>query len=150
MRDLSEILTVERVCDLKSTRKDEVLVELCGLASSAPEVTDPHAFLQAIRARETVMSTGIGMGIAIPHAKIPSVTDFVMAAGRSRRGIDFDSLDGLPVHIVILIGSSDTQASDFLKLMARIGGLFNRSGVKERFLDAKTPEDMYRLLAEAD
>lgn len=150
MRDLPEILTVERICDLKSTRKDEVLVELCGLASSAPEVTDPHAFLQAIRTRETVMSTGIGMGIAIPHVKIPSVTNFVMAVGRSRRGIDFDSLDGLPVHIVILMGSSDTQAADFLKLMAQIGGLFIRSGFKERFLEAASTADMFRLLAEMD
>ena len=148
MKDISEILTVDQVCDLKSTRKDEVLVELCGLAATAREVTDPSAFLRAIRLRETIMSTGIGMGLAIPHAKTPAVTDFVMAAGRSRQGIDFDSLDGLPVHIVILMGSSNTQAADFLTLIARVGRIFNRPEFKERFLEAASPADMYRLLAE--
>lgn len=148
MKDISEILTVDQVCDLKSTRKDDVLVELCGLVSAAPEVTDPSAFLRAIRARETVMSTGIGMGVAIPHVKISSVTDFIMAVGRSRQGIEFDSLDGLPAHIVILMGSSDTQAADFLKLIARVGGLFTRTGFKERFLDAATSAEMYFLLTD--
>jgi mannitol/fructose-specific phosphotransferase system IIA component (Ntr-type) len=148
MKEIRDILTVERVCDVQALTKDEVLAELCALVSTAPEVTDPSAFLHAIRARETAMSTGIGMGVAIPHAKIPSVTDFVMAVGRSRQGIEFDSLDGLPVHIVILMGSSDTQASDFLKLIARIGGLFNSPEFKERFLEAASPAEMYRLLAE--
>jgi nitrogen PTS system EIIA component len=147
MMDLANILTVDRIRDLESSNKGDVITELCGLLATAPEVTDPAGFLQAIRARETVMSTGIGMGIAIPHAKIPSVTDFVMAAGRSRAGIDFDSLDDKPVHIVLLLGSSDTQAGAFLKLIARIGELFNRPGYKERFLEAKTPIEMYRLLA---
>ncbi len=72
------------------------------------------------------MSTGIGMGLAIPHAKIPSVTDFVMAVGRSLEGIEFDSLDDLPVNIVILIGSSDTQGPISSGSIAKIGGLFNR------------------------
>jgi mannitol/fructose-specific phosphotransferase system IIA component (Ntr-type) len=150
MKEISDIITPERIRDLASSRKDDAIVELWELAAVAPEVTDPPAFLRAIRARETAMSTGIGMGLAIPHAKIPSVTDFVIALGRSREGIDFDSLDGLPAHIVILMGASDTQASDFLKLMARIGGMFSHAGFKERFLEAKTPDDMYRLIANAD
>ncbi len=148
MKDISGILSVDRIRDLTSVTKDEVLRELCSLAATAPQVTDTEGFLQAIRARERAMSTGIGMGVAIPHAKIQSVTDFVMAVGRSRGGVDFDSLDGLPVHIVILMGASDQQSLEFLKLIGRIGATFNRSGFIERFLAAESPEEMYRLLIE--
>jgi len=150
MRNISDILTVDRIRDIKARTKDGVLRELCKLASTSPHVSDPEAFLKAIRARETAMSTGIGMGIAIPHAKTPSIKDFVMAVGRSLKGIDFDSLDGLPAHIVILVGSSDKQNVEFLKLIAKIGALFNETGFKERFLKAKTTEEMYRLLTESN
>ena len=150
MKRIADILAVERIRDLGATQKDAVIEEMCALAASSPEVTDPAAFLRAIRARETAMSTGIGMGLAIPHAKIPSVTDFVMAVGRSLGGIEFDSLDDLPVNIVILIGSSDSQANDFLRLIAKIGGLFNRPGIRERFLAAASPADIHAIISEAD
>ncbi len=148
MKEISEILTVDRIRDLTATTKKEALEELCALAATAPEVTDPESLLRALQARETAMSTGIGMGIAIPHAKIPSVTDLVMAVGRSRRGIDFDSLDGLPAHIFILMGASDRQNLEFLKLIGKVGALFNQTGFAERFLRAKTPEEMYTLMSE--
>ncbi len=150
MKRIADILAVERIRDLTAIRKDAVIEEMCTLAASSPDVADPAAFLRAIHARETAMSTGIGMGLAIPHAKIPSVTDFVMAVGRSLEGIEFDSLDDLPVNIVILIGSSDTQATDFLRLIAKIGGLFNRPGIRERFLAAHSPAEIHDILAEAD
>lgn len=148
MKDISGILSIDRIRDLTATSKDDVLRELCDLAATSPRVTDPEDFLRALHARERAMSTGIGMGVAIPHAKIASVRDFVMAVGRSRAGVDFDSLDGLPVHIVILMGASDQQSLEFLKLIGRIGAIFNQGGFIDRFLAAETPEEMYRLLTE--
>lgn len=150
MKKISEILSVDRIRDLSATTKRDVLEEMCALAATAPEVTDPEAFLRAILARETAMSTGIGMGVAIPHAKIPAITDLVMAVGRSRQGIDFDSLDGLPAHIVVLMGASDHQNLDFLKLIGKVGALFNQPGFTEHLLRAETPEEMFRLLTEMD
>ena len=150
MKEISEILTIDRIRELAATTKEGALEELCSLAATAPEVTDPETFLRAIHARETAMSTGIGMGIAIPHAKIPAITDLVMAVGRSRRGIDFDSLDGLPAHIIILMGASDHQNLEFLKLIGKVGALFNQSGFAERFLRAETPEEMFQLLTEME
>ena len=148
MKNISDILTVDRIRDLKSRTKEGVLRELARTASTASEVSDPEAFLKALRVRETAMSTGIGMGIAIPHAKIPSVSNLVMAVGRSKKGIDFDSLDGLPVHIVIMVGASDKQNVEFLKLIAKIGAFFNKQGNKEQFLEAKNPQEMYRVLTD--
>lgn len=150
MKNFSEIVTIDRIRDLTATTKEDALAELCALASTAREVTDPKAFLRAIHARETAMSTGIGMGVAIPHAKIPSITGLVMAIGRSKQGIDFDSLDDLPAHIIILMGASDHQNSDFLKLIGKIGALFNQTGLTERFLQAETPEEIFTLLTEME
>jgi mannitol/fructose-specific phosphotransferase system IIA component (Ntr-type) len=150
MKNISDILTPDRIKDVRSRTKEGVLRELTKLASTAPEVSDTEAFLKAIRTRETAMSTGIGMGIAMPHAKIPSISDLVMAVGRSKKGIDFDSLDGLPVHIIIMVGSSDNQNVEFLKLIAKIGAFFNKRGNKELFLEAKTPEQMYRILTDSN
>ena len=148
MKDISEIITVNQVRDISAKTKDEVLVELCNIASDTPNVTDPEGFLKAIRDREKVMSTGIGLGIAIPHAETPSVKDFVIAVGRCKKGIDFESLDGLPVHIIIFMGAPERKRKEFLKLMAKIGTIFNKSGFKERFLDAESSEDIFRLFVE--
>ena len=92
------------------------------------------------------MSTGIGMGIAIPHAKTSSLKNMVMAFGRSIQGIDFNALDGSPVHIIILIGASDTQGDDFLKVLAKIGRMFKDETYSKQFLEAKTPEESLDLI----
>jgi len=150
MKKISEILTVDRIKDITSVTKDDVLAEMSEMVADTPEVTSPDALLRAIKAREAIMSTGIGMGIAIPHAKTSSVTDFVMAVGRSKDGVDYQSLDNLPVHLIILIVASDTQGEDFLKLLGKIGALFNTPGNKEKFLKAKTPEKVLTLFKKID
>ena len=142
------MLAPDRVCDISAGTKDDVLAELCVLAARDKAVTDSDRFLTGIREREKVMSTGIGSGIAIPHVKLGSVKHFVMAVGRSRGGIDFEALDGNPVHILILIGASDKRPQDFLRLMARVGALFDRPEVRGRFLDASGPDDIYQLICD--
>ncbi|MBN1291281.1 MAG: PTS sugar transporter subunit IIA [Candidatus Latescibacteria bacterium] len=148
MIHITDILTLDRVRDIQATTKTEAISELCSMLANTPEINNYEKFCTAIRARESIMSTGIGMGIAIPHSKTSSLLDLVMVVGRSRKGIDFDALDGLPVHIIILVGSSDTQGEEFLKLLAEIGRLFNNPEKKKLLLDAETPEEMYRLLIE--
>lgn len=143
---IANILTAERVLDITSTTKDETITELCGLLKDAPEVNDFNKFCSAIRAREAIMSTGIGAGIAIPHSKTSSLNDLVMAVGRTKQGLDFDSLDGLPVHLIILVGSSITQGNKFLKILAEIGRFFNDTQHLSMCLEAETPLDMYKLL----
>ena len=148
MKDISEIITVNKIRDLSAKTKDEILVELCNMVTETPEVTDREKFMKAIRDREMVMSTGIGMGIAIPHATTSSVTDFVMALGRSKKGVDFESLDDMPVHIFILVGAPERKRGEFLKLLAKIGKILNNPGFKKRFLDAESPEENLRMITE--
>ena len=148
MKRIADILTAECVQDITSTTKDDAISELCGLLKDAPEITDFNKFCSAIKARETIMSTGIGAGIAIPHSKTSSISDLVMAVGRTKQGIDFDSLDDLPVYLIILVGSSITQGNEFLKILSEIGRFFNEPQHIRMCFEANTSLDLYRLLVE--
>jgi fructose-specific phosphotransferase system IIA component len=146
MIDFLKMIHPDHICEIESQNKKDVLVEMCKMVENDPSVNNPPKFLKAILDREKVMSTGIGMGVAIPHAKTNSVSDFVMAIGRAVNGIDFESLDGLPVHIVILIGAPHSKDQEFLKIIAKIGYLFNSTEFKENFLRASDINEIHKLL----
>jgi len=133
---LENVIAPERVVLLDATDKESVLREMAAVLSSAPDVTDAEALVGAIFERERIMSTGIGLGIAIPHAKIPSVTDFVVAFGKAPQGIDFNALDGKPVHFVVMIAGPDDQQERYLQLLARITLKLKDAGVRKRLAEA--------------
>ncbi len=137
-----QAISADRIVDLESTKKSDVLDELISLLAESDKVNDPGELRRKIYEREKTVSTGVGAGMAIPHVKIPSITDFVAAIGRSKRGIQFDSLDGQPTHIVVMIGCNNTQSADFLKILARLVTRLKDESVKRRIMDAETPEDI--------
>ena len=143
---LQNIIPPERVAILEETGKEEALRRLAQLLAEAGEVTDADRLLEAIIERETIMSTGIGLGIAIPHAKIPSVNDFVVALGKSRKGIEFNSLDGKPVHFVVMIAGPDDQQERYLQLLARITLKLKDAGVRRRLSEADSVDDILAAL----
>lgn len=120
MIEFEKMIDESRIIDLKATSKEDALRELVDVLANSPEVTDKEELLNAIFEREKVISTGVGIEVALPHVKIPSVKNFVIAIGRSHKGIDFESLDDKPVYIVVMIGANDKQAGDFLKVLARL------------------------------
>ena len=144
--NLSNLITVERIIDLKATTKNDALRELFRVIEQAPEITDSKKFETSIIERENILTTGIGFEIAVPHVKIPSVSNFVMALGRNPAGIDFDSLDGRPVRIVIMIGSSDKQRDEFLKVLAKVVLLFKEEVFRKKILKAETADEILALL----
>jgi len=133
---LESIIPPERVVLLEARSKDDVLRELAAVIAKSEEVGDQERLLDAIYERERIMSTGIGLGIAIPHAKIPSVRDFVVALGRSEKGIEFNSLDGKPVHFVVMIAGPDNQQERYLQLLARITLKLKDAAVRRRLTEA--------------
>ncbi|HVP58919.1 MAG TPA: PTS sugar transporter subunit IIA, partial [bacterium] len=142
MSKLANLITADRIIDLKATTKNDALKELFAVMESAPEVTNGKDFERSVLEREQILTTGIGSEIAVPHVKIPSVSNFVMAIGRSRSGIDFEALDGKPVHLVILIASSDKQRDEFLKVLDRVVQLFKDEVFRRKILKARTSPDI--------
>ena len=92
MIQIGEYLAPERVTDLRSRTKEAALLELVETLRGVPEIKDPELVLDAVREREKVLSTGIGLGVAVPHAKFPGLNEFVLAYGRSREGIETNTV----------------------------------------------------------
>lgn len=147
MIDLKDHLDATRVADLVEPTKDAVLERMVALVSSSEAVTDRAALLAAVRERERVLSTGIGLGIAIPHAKIPGVARFVVAVGRHAAGIDFDAIDGKPVHIVVLIAGPQDAQDRYLRLLARLSGRLRQDDVRRKIMAAAAPADVVTILS---
>jgi mannitol/fructose-specific phosphotransferase system IIA component (Ntr-type) len=147
---LSDHVRSSRVVTLRGRSKEEVLAELVRTAGEASEVRDGDALLRAILEREGILSTGIGLGIAVPHAKIPEVTDFVIAIGVSREGVDFDALDGKPAHIIVLIAAPTDRQRDYLALLAQVTVVLKQAETRQRLVEAADdPAEVHRLLASA-
>ncbi len=145
---LSKMLAPERIIDLISSKKEAALKELVHVIGTAPEVADRKEFYREIIEREKIMSTGIGIGLAVPHVKTNSVSNFVMAIGRKPEGIQFDSLDGQPVQLIVMIGASAKQKDDFLKVLAQVVLLFKNTRFRKKIMDVKKSEQVLELIME--
>ncbi len=143
---LEGTIAPERVILLKAANKEAAIRELAQAISQSPDVGDGEALLEAILDRERIMSTGIGLGIAIPHAKIPSVREFVVALGKSPAGIEFNSLDGKPVHFVVMIAGPDQQQERYLQLLARITLKLKDAAVRRALNEAGSVEEILAAL----
>jgi mannitol/fructose-specific phosphotransferase system IIA component (Ntr-type) len=110
-------------------------------------VVDKEAFRKAVFDREKLLSTGIGLGLAVPHAKVNGVKDIVMAVGRSKNGINYDAIDGKPVHLVVMIGAAEQQRSTYIKLLAELISLLKDEKNREHLIAAKGPKDVVALLS---
>jgi len=143
---LEKMIDESQIIDLKATTKDEAIKELVDVITTSDLIEDKEEFLRAIIEREKVISTGVGIGIALPHVKIPCVKDFVAAVGRSHKGIDFDSLDEHPVNLIVMIGASDRQSGEFLKILAKLMLKLKNKEIRKRIMLAKTPKDIKTIL----
>lgn len=143
---LSDLLVPERILELDATPKVETLRILSEACAQSAQVTNGEAFFRAVLKREAMISTGVGMGIAIPHVKIPEVTDYVAAVGRSRQGLDFDALDGAPVHLIFMIGASDRQTREFVKILAQVTHLLKSRATREALLAAPIPHSFIEIV----
>ncbi len=148
MTSYEELVQSAPLIELSATTKNDVLRELAQAFREEPKVTNLDRFIERIFEREKVISTGIGIGVAVPHVKIPEVQDFVLAFGRHAEGLDFDSLDGQPVHLVAMIGASDSQAGEFLKMLARIVKTFRASEVRRSLMEAEDAQAFRAIFLE--
>jgi PTS system nitrogen regulatory IIA component len=138
------------VAELVATTKKEVLEELVALLSKEGKVKDVKSTVEVLIEREKLGSTGIGQGIAIPHAKTDQAQTVVAAFGLSRRGVQFDSLDGDPVNIFFLLVAPPDAAALHLKALARISRLLKDKFFRQSLRETKTSAEILKLIKEED
>lgn len=146
---LRDILKIETVSiDLEATEKEDVLTELVELISD--KVPDKKKILNILIDRENLGSTGIGQGIAVPHGKTDDTDKIIAALGISKKGVDFNSLDGEPVYIFFLLVAPKASAGPHLKALARISRILRDVSFCDILKKAKDVETVYNLIIKED
>jgi len=136
--------------DFKSYDKKDIINELIDLHKEDKNVNDLEKVRTAIHAREKEMSTGIGKGFAIPHGKSNAVKDVIVSFGKTTRDIDYDALDGNPVHLVFLLVGKVDLVSKYIKLLSRISRVMNKDEFRERLINSNSKEEIINIFKEEE
>jgi len=147
LSDLQHLLAPERVLITNFSTKRDIISALTNNLSLAPQVKDAKKLEVAIWEREKLMSTGIGLGIGIPHVRIYDVSDIVVSVAINKTDIiDYQSLDNSPVRIVFMVAAAYNQHAEYLKLLASISKLLMDDSFRAKLLSAKTTDQIYAML----
>ncbi|HOV38557.1 MAG TPA: PTS sugar transporter subunit IIA [Spirochaetales bacterium] len=126
--------------------KSSILESLIEAAYQAGKIRNKHQFAEAIATRELIVSTGIGLGVAVPHAKLKTLDQFFIALGILRKGVEWESIDGEPVRLVFLVGGPDDKQNEYLNILAYIVKTVKNSTLRENLLKSEKPEEALELL----
>jgi PTS system nitrogen regulatory IIA component len=135
---------------LTSSNKEGVLRELVRVLIQVEKEVDEERMLEILLERESLGSTGIGEGVAIPHGKSKDVKRLLASFGRSLPGVDFQSMDGKPAHLFFLLVAPEHSAGIHLKALARISRLMKDQTFRKRLLEVNSAEEIYSLFSEGD
>ncbi|MCA6070918.1 MAG: PTS sugar transporter subunit IIA [Endomicrobium sp.] len=138
------------VIDLKATDKKSVIVELVDVLENTKKVKKTEEIINVVLEREKLGSTGIGQGVAIPHGKTDVLQEQMGVLGISRKGVEFNSLDGEIVNIIFLLVGPVEVAGQHLKALSRISRLFKDKFLRQAIRDAATTEDVVKIIQEED
>ena len=146
MIKIFDLLAEDRIKILDTQAKDEAIKEICGLLSTADTITDAAELEKAIFDREDIISTSIGLGIAIPHVRLKSVTGLTIAIGIVKEGIDYNAFDDYPVNIIIMIAAPEGSHREYLSVLAKIALLLKNEAIRKNILDAENSQEIYDVL----
>lgn len=148
---VSELLKIENIVpELKADNKTDVLKELTRTVTSNNTTLNYEKTLEIIQERENLCSTAMDEGVAIPHGKLHGLTNSVIALGRSKKGIDFDSLDNKPTSIFIMVLSPENSSKKHIQALANISTIFKTSDFRNNLLKSETAEEILGLIKEQD
>jgi len=146
-----DILDVDSIVpELKGRTKKLVLEELIDAVKQNKPGIDRDRLMKVLLERERLGSTGIGDGIAIPHGKLKDIDDLVLSFGRSTEGIDFESMDGKPVHLFFLLVAPESCAGIHLRALAKIARLLKNGNVRKRLAKVDNREDIFSIIQQED
>jgi fructose-specific phosphotransferase system IIA component len=135
--------------DLQGQTKEEVITELVELAAQSTLVRDRDELKSAVLEREKLVTTGVGYGVAFPHAKTRALKGIVIVFGRSEVGVDFEAMDKKPVHLFFLIAAPEDAIGAHLNVMARLSYVMKSEKNRERLMRAKTAGEVMLILDSA-
>jgi mannitol/fructose-specific phosphotransferase system IIA component (Ntr-type) len=148
---VSDLLNEDFILNrFKGESKEEIISELIDLFIDDPRVTNITDVKTCVLEREKIMSTGVGKGFAIPHGKTNSISDILAAFGLSEKPVDYDALDGKPVHLVFLLVGKDAFVGKHIKLLSRISRLMNGDKFREKLLNAKDKNEILQIFKEEE
>ncbi len=148
---ISELLNPEAiVADLAAKDKSGALAELTDALITCEPGLEREDVIAVLQEREKLGSTGIGDGVAIPHGKLPGLSDLKLAFGRSRGGVDFESMDGQPAYLFFLLVAPEESVGVHLKTLARISKLLKDSTVRKQLIDAADSQEIYQIILDEE
>jgi len=148
---VSQFLTPDSVAvGLKAGSKAELIDAMIALLEGRSEVVDLAAVRTAVLRRENSMSTGVGKGLALPHAKTNAVSRTVAAMAVTADPVPFEAIDDLPIRLVFLLVGEPDAKSQHVKVLSRISRLMNREAVRKKLSAASTPQELLDALQEAE
>lgn len=148
---ISELLTPELITtELPVADKNLVIDAMLKLIENDPRVTDFQKVRQSVFDREKVMSTGVGKNFAIPHGKTDSITDLIIAFGKSDEPINYSSLDGQPVYLVLLMVGKENNVSFNIKILSRVSRMMSNDQFREKLRLATSTDEIRSVFAEEE
>lgn len=146
-----ELLQTKNILtEFKSENKNDVINELVDLLKGDERVADLEEIRKCVFEREEKMSTGVGKGFAIPHGKTNSVTDILAAFGKSETPIEYNSLDGEPVHLVFLLIGKENLLAKHIKLLSRVSRLMNNEDFRRKLVEASSQDEILKIFEEEE
>lgn len=147
MKKLADVLKKEAVkVSLVGSTRDEVIKELLELLDDGDNFPDKKQIFKAVLEREHIMTTGVGNGIAIPHCKHESCSDFALALGITTEDVEFQAVDQSPVHIIFLLVGPKSEAGMHIKILSRITRILSNADVRDRILKTNSATELYQFL----
>lgn len=143
MKSLSRLLSPDRIVWLDHGSKNECLRALVECIAETTEGLNVEDVYHSILEREKLLSTGFGLGLAIPHAKLKGIKDFLVGLGIHKRGVHFDSLDEKPVHVLVMILGPESHQEEYLKVLSRVTAFLKDN--RERLPTMTSAEEVFRL-----
>jgi nitrogen PTS system EIIA component len=142
---ISRYMDPQLVVFLNVPTRDEALHQLVHRIYEVGKLDDEDSFYQAIIDREKIVSTGIGMGVAIPHAKLPSYDQFFIALGVLQKPVDWHALDGAPVRLVFMIGGPDDKHTEYLQILSGLTHAIKDEERRKKLLSIRQPRAIIEL-----
>lgn len=149
--EIHDLLTPDTVrVGLPGDTKEDVLYNVVTLLDGHPAVKDIEEVRQAIFAREKMMSTGVGKGLALPHAKTSAVRESIAAFAVTKQPVDFGSIDNEPVRLIFLLVGTEIAKSEHIKILSRVSRLMNRDRFRSRLFDSRSAEDVISVFKDGE